>query len=63
MRIGVKIKTWRATLDPGDGQLLDGIEADRTEPDRLADGAGDQILLEDTSIRRRIPAFAGTGSG
>ena len=46
MRIGIEIETWRATLDAGNGNLLDGIEADRAEPDRLSDGARNEILFE-----------------
>lgn len=44
MRIGGEIKPRRPSLDPGQCDLLDRIEADRAQTDRLNDGISPDIL-------------------
>jgi hypothetical protein len=44
MRISAEVKPGQPSLDPGQSDLLDRIEADRAEPDRLGDGVGHDLF-------------------
>jgi hypothetical protein len=46
VRITLQIEAWRAPLDTGNGNLFDGIKADRPETEGLTDGGSDQVLFE-----------------
>lgn len=46
MGIGGEIEPGRPSFDPGQCDLLDGIEADCAEPDRLGHGTGHDVLRD-----------------